>query len=192
MKYFAFIILTLLSLNLSAQQKQFSLDERGKYIYYEVVDAKSLSKDSLMARANVFINKLNKKSIKQESLTDSSIVANGKYIIDKTVLVAEHPSAEINYKLTFEAKDGRYRFWFNDFEYIPYQRDRYGNYVATTQIGIPLDKSPSKLNVAEWKETVTTTYEKVQKLSDQFKKFLSTTPLITPIKNERSVVPKKW
>jgi hypothetical protein len=192
MKYFVILIFTLISVKLSAQQKEFSLNESGKYIYYEVVDVKAVGKDTLMRRAKFFINKIYRNSIKQETLTDSSIVAKGKIIIDKTVLVAGHPSGEVSYNLTFEAREGKYRFWLTDFEYIPYQRDRYGNYVATTTIGTPLEKSPSKLNIAEWKSAVETSYEKVKKIGQEFKKFLSTSPIIIPVKKDKAVVTEKW
>ncbi|RZK84776.1 MAG: hypothetical protein EOO98_16520, partial [Pedobacter sp.] len=34
--------------------------------------------------------------------------------------------------------------------FIPYQRDRYGNFVASTTVGIPLESNPGKLNAGEW------------------------------------------
>ncbi len=192
MRYYAIIFFTIVSLKLPAQQKQFSLDERGKYIYYEVVDAKTLGKDSLMARAKIFINKVYRKTIKQQELTDTSILAKGKTVIDKTVLIAGHPSGEINYNLTFEVRSGKYRFWFTDFEYIPYQRDRYGNYVASTTVGTPLEKSPSKLNQGEWKDAVMASYDKVQKFAEEFKKYLSINPLTLPVNKTKTVVTDKW
>lgn len=192
MKYAILLVFTLISLNVLAQQKQFPLDERGKYIYYEVPEAKVISKDSLLIRAKYFINTLYKKSIKQESATDSSILAKGKVIIDKTILVAGHPSGEVSYNLIFEARDKRYRFWLTDFEYIPYQRDRYGNYVSTTKIGTALEKVPGKLSSGEWKDIVESTYTKVTKIAADFKKSLATNPIEAPKKKTETISTKKW
>jgi hypothetical protein len=192
MKYPILLVFTLISLNVLAQQKQFPLDERGKYIYYEIADAKTTNKDSLLFRAKYFINTLYKKSIKQESLTDSSILAKGKVIIDKTILVAGHPTGEVSYNLTFEARDKKYRFWLTDFEYIPYQRDRYGNYVPSTKIGTALEKVTGKLSSAEWKDIVESAYNKVSKIAADFKKSLATNQIESPKKKTETISTKKW
>lgn len=191
MKYNLILLLAFVSLNVVAQQKQFPLDDNGKYIYYEVIDAKTTSKDSLILRADSFLS-LYKKSINKESATDTSILAKGKMIIDKTILVAGHPSGAVNYKLTFEARDKKYRFWLSDFEYIPYQRDRYGNYVATTKIATPLEKTPGKLNAGEWKDIVEATYAKAAKLGENFKKALATNLTEKPKKKVETISTKKW
>ncbi|MFC3562423.1 DUF4468 domain-containing protein [Pedobacter jamesrossensis] len=191
MKYTLILLLAISSLKVAAQQKQFSLDDNGRYIYYEVVDAKTTSKDSLMLRAASFLS-LYKKSIVKESATDTSILAKGKMVIDKTILVAGHPSGEVNYTLTFEARDKKYRYWLSNFEYIPYGRDRYGNYVATTKIATPLEKTPGKLNAGEWKDIVESAYAKTAKLAENFKKALSTNLAVKPSKKTETISTKKW
>lgn len=191
MKYTLILLLAISSLKVAAQQKQFSLDDNGKYIYYEVVDKKTTSKDSLMLRAASFLN-LYKKSINKESVTDTSILAIGKMVIDKTILVAGHPSGEVNYTLNFEARDKKYRYWLTNFEYIPYERDRYGNYVATTKITTPLEKTPGKLNAGEWKDIVESAYAKTTKLAENFKKALSTNLTEKPKKKVETISTKKW
>ncbi|WP_316805078.1 DUF4468 domain-containing protein [Pedobacter nototheniae] len=192
MKYLLFSILTCTFFCVSAQQKQFALDDRGKYIYYEVVDAKNLLKDSLMERAALFFDKLNAKNIKLESKTDTSIFASGKMVIDKTLLVASHPSGEVNYKFTVEVRNGKYRFWLTDFEFIPYQRDRYGNYVPATPIATPLEKTPGKLNAAAWKDIVNSTYTKTIKLGEEFKKVLETSLKEKTKKKAETISTKNW
>ncbi|MFC4211481.1 DUF4468 domain-containing protein [Pedobacter lithocola] len=191
MKYLFILFIAIISLKVSAQQKQFPLDDRGKFIYYEVVDVKTTSKDSLMMRANTFLNSY-KKSIVKESSTDTSIIAKGKMIIDKTILVAGHPSGEVNYNLNFEARDKKYRFWLTDFEYIPYQRDRYGNYVASTKIGTVLEQTPGKLNAGEWKDILESAYNKTNKLAEGFKKALATNSTDKQKTKVNTVSTKKW
>lgn len=190
MKYSLILIFASVSLCAFAQQKQFTLDERGKYVYYEVVDTKT-SKDSLVLRAENFI-KLNKKSFLKSTLTDSSITSDGKMIVDKTILVASHPSGEVNYAFNFEARNGKYRYWITNMEYIPYNRDRYGNYVPTTNIATPLEKIPGKLSVGAWKDILESVYTKAEKLGENFKKALSTIQVKTQTKKIESVSTRKW
>lgn len=191
-KYLVLIILLTTFAKLSAQQKQLPLDDRGKYIYYEVVDVKTVNKDSLLQRASYFVNQVYKKSMKQESTTDSSILANGTLVIDKTLLVAGHPSGEVKYNFSVEIRSGKYRFWLTDFEYIPYQRDRYGNFVAATNIGTPLEKAPSKLNSGQWKDVLGGVSVKATKFGEDFKKFLATSRLEKAKKKEETISTKKW
>ena len=192
MKYTFVSILFFFAINLSAQEKQFPKDENGKFIYYKIVDSQNIAKPILLDRAKTFFTALNKKTTKVQSSTDTSVLAKGKLVIDKTILVAGHPSGEVNYNFVFEVKEGKYRFWLTDFEYIPYQRDRYGNFVATTNIGTPLEKSADKLNAGSWKDMQLSAYLKAVKFGEAFKKYLSTDKkLPEPVKKE-TISTKKW
>ncbi|NMN39862.1 DUF4468 domain-containing protein [Pedobacter sp. SG918] len=192
MKYLLFIILAAFSIRLSAQQKQFSKDDNGKFIYYKVVDSQLLSKDTLLQRAKAFVNVAYKKSMIQESVTDSSVLAKGTIVIDKTILVAGHPSGEVSYSFVFEARNGRYRFWLTNMLFIPYQRDRYGNFVPTTKIGVPLERTPGKLNAGAWKDILNSTYLKVEKFGDDFKKYLATNRVEKAKKKAETISTKQW
>jgi len=192
MKYIILIFLVAFSIDLSAQQKQFSKDDNGKFIYYKVVDSQSLSKDTLLQRATSFVNVAYKKSMNAESITDTSILAKGTMVIDKTILVAGHPSGEISYSFVFEARNGKYRFWLTDLLYIPYQRDRYGNFVAATKIGTPLERNPGKLNAGAWKDVVNSAYNKIDKFTDDFKKYLATNRVDKAKKKTETISTKKW
>lgn len=192
MKYIILILLVACSIHLSAQQKQFSKDDDGKFIYYKVVDSQSLSKDTLLQWAKSFVNVAYKKSMKQESATDSSVLAKGTMLIDKTVLVVGHPSGELSYNFVFEARNGKYRFWLTDLLFIPYQRDRYGNFVATTKVGVPLERTPGKLSAGAWKDIVNSAYNKMEKFEEDFKKYLATTRVEKVKKKTETISTKKW
>lgn len=193
MKYILFIVLATFSISLAAQQKQFSKDDSGKFIYYQVVDSQAVAKDTLLQRAKTFVNVLYKKTMKQESVSDSSISAKGTMVIDKTILVAGHPSGEISYQFVCEVRNGKYRFWLTDLQFIPYQRDRYGNFVATTQIGTPLERTPGKLSAGAWKDILNSTYTKVDKFGAEFKKFMATRRVAAPAKKKpETISTKKW
>lgn len=193
MKSILFIVLAAFSINVSAQQKQFSKDDNGKFIYYKVIDSQTVSKDTLLQRAKAFVNGLHKKTMVQETVTDSSVVAKGTLVIDKTILVAGHPSGEVNYNFVCEVRNGKYRFWLTDLTYIPYQRDRYGNFVAITKVGTPLERTPGKLNAGAWKDILNSTYNKVEKFGEEFKKNLATSRVVEKNKKKTETIStKKW
>jgi len=167
------------------------VDERGKLIYYEVVDVK-IPKDSLKIRAINYLKKQNKELKYKSTQGDTAFVATGKLVINKTLLVMSHPSGEVLYDFQVEVKDGKYRFWLTDFNFIPYQRDRYGNFVASTSVGIPLEKDPGKLNASQWKEYQVQTTKYAKELATKFKVYMANkTPIVAPPK-EKTVVKKEW
>jgi hypothetical protein len=164
--------LLLLPLTVSAQTSinELSKDENGKYIYYQVVDKIMVPADSLRLRS---VNFFTKNKFKKIIHKDDQLMAEGKMIINKTAFVLTHPSGEILFNFTFETKPGKYRFWLDHFLFIPYNRDRYGNFVRTTSIGRPLENIPGKLNAAEWSSYIDAAYKQSDALGAAFKQFLS-------------------
>ncbi len=166
-------------------------DERGKYIYYEVVDTK-VAKDSLKVKALHYLKKENKALKFKTAIGDTAFMASGKLVISKTLLVMSHPSGEVLYNFQVEIKKGKYRFWLTDFEFIPYQRDRYGNFVASTSVGVPLENNPGKLNAGEWKEYKAQTAKYVQELALKFKNYMAGKMPIIAAPAEKKVIKKEW
>lgn len=174
------------------QDKPLSNDDRGKLIYYEVVVAKDVARDSLASRAAAFFKK-SVKSLKIKSQeTDSLIHASGRMIINKTALVLSRPSGEVLYNFYAEIREGKYRFWLTDFNFIPYQRDRYGNFVPSTIIGTPLESKPGKLNAAEWAGYVKAATRETNVLASRFKDAMHSV-IVTPVVKAVTVSPaQKW
>ncbi len=175
-----------------AQSELLPIDERGKFIYYELVEAKGLLKDQLKERVNSFL-KGSFKDLKLKTVQgDTIFVCTGKLIINKTLLVMSHPSGEIGYHFQAEVKEGKFRFWLSDFSFVPYQRDRYGNFVATSNKGIPLENTPSKLNSSQWKEYQAQTAKYTFQFAKEFKDHMaSKASLMSPVK-EKTIVKKEW
>lgn len=176
-----------------AQDKPLAFDERGKLIYYEIVEATGISKDSLMARARWFLEHFSKESSIKEVKGDSSIEASGKLVISKNALGISRPAGAVSYNFYIEAKDARYRFWLTDFEFVPYTRDRYANFVPSTSIGIPLEREPSKLNSGEWSGYIKATAKEAKAVGDAFKQAMAEAR-ITPkaAKTKNTISTKKW
>lgn len=193
MKRLVFISLFLLCKTCFAQTP-FATDERGKYIYYEVVELTGVKKDSLINRAAYFFKNLDKKDVQiLGSASDSVINARGKFVISRTSAMLSHPSGEMSYNFVAEIKNGKYRYWLTDFRFTPYQRDRYGNFVPVTGVSTPLEKSPGKLNAAVWKDYMKDAAEDAKEFGAKFKEQMATSAPVKP--TERSVAPisgGKW
>jgi hypothetical protein len=167
------------------------VDESGKFIQYEVVNSTS-KPELLQARANDFIKKKSKTLKLKKSQSDTIMMANGKFVINKTLLVMSRPSGEVIYDFQVEIKEGKYRFWLTDFKFIPYMRDRYGNFVASTTVGVPLENNPGKLNASEWAAYKTQTFKFAKEFAVEFKNEMANTTPTTTKPVEKKVVKKEW
>lgn len=192
MKLISSILLFLVSFTIANAQTENALpvDERGKLIYYEVATVKTAA-DTLNTRALDFIKKSKELKYKKTQ-GDTAYTATGKLIINKTLLVMSHPSGEVLYNFQAEVKNGKYRFWLTDFEFIPYQRDRYGNFVASTTVGIPLENNPGKLNAGEWREYKAQTAKYAKDFAVKFKNFMASKTSVKVVPVEKKVVKKEW
>ncbi|WP_235964496.1 DUF4468 domain-containing protein [Pedobacter gandavensis] len=162
------------------KEPMLSFDDKGKYIYYEVVTQQDKSAEALKERAKAYFR--SPAAPKIQFLTQDSLwIGKGKLIINKTAFVLTRPSGEVRYQLYLDFKNGKYRFWLTDFNFIPYQRDRYGNFVPATSIGIPLEQNPGKLNALEWASYLKVTAKEVQLFADKFKQtMLADTAIAIP------------
>lgn len=186
-------IFFLLLISLVSAGQELSYDERGKLIYYEVVAQNGVSRDDLVTMAIRFFKQKAKQFKLKSEMTDSLMLADGKMVISKTALVLNRPSGEVKYSFYAEFRDGKYRFWLTDFMFIPYYRDRYGNFVASTTIGVPLEKDPGKLNSAEWKNYISNTGKEAVTLAAQFKENMTNKQEFKPaVKSMETISTKRW
>ncbi|WP_343534161.1 DUF4468 domain-containing protein [Pedobacter sp.] len=193
MKKFPLLVLLLgFSVLLRAQEiVQLPKDETGKYTYYEVVNT-TVSQDTLSVRLLSFIQK-QKKELRPATVGNTKeLVANGKLIIRKSMAMLSHPSGEIAYRLYFEANNGKYRFWLSNFEFFPYQKDRYGNFVPSTMVGIPLETEPKKWNVDQWEDYRLQTSKYATEFAARLKDHLLHKTVQAPQSAEKKVISKTW
>ncbi|MES2829743.1 MAG: DUF4468 domain-containing protein [Bacteroidota bacterium] len=175
------------------QEKALALDERGKLIYYEVVEIKGSPKDSLAGRALSHLKKM-PIAIKIDSMSgDTTISASGKMAISKNTLSMARPLGQVTYNLYVEVKTGKYRFWLTNFVFIPYMRDRYGNFVPSTAIGSPLERDPGKLAAADWDGYKKITAREAAAFAENFKKAMATSIVAeTAVKPKPAISTKNW
>lgn len=188
----AFLLLLVSCLFCMAQSDVLPVDERGKFIYYELVEAPGIMKEQLGERAAFFLKKKNKDLKLKTIQGDTSFVAAGKLIINKTLLVMSHPSGEVLYNFQTEVRNGKFRFWLTNFNFIPYQRDRYGNFVTTTSKGTALEDNPGKLNAAQWKEYQVQTAKYAVQFAQSFKDHMAAKMDTQVRPKENLVVRKDW
>jgi hypothetical protein len=193
MKFLSLSVLLFFTTVGFAQEKPLSNDDRGKLIYYEVVAVKEVPVDSLNNRLAAFFKK-SAKLLKVKSLpTDTTIQASGKMVINKSALVLSRPSGEVLYIFYVETRAGKYRFWLTDFGFIPYQRDRYSNFVPSTTVAVPLERKPGKLNAAEWAGYVKATTREVNAFAVRFKESMKNKTIVPPVVKAPPVSPaQKW
>lgn len=182
-----------LSTSSFAQDKPLPFDERSKLIYYEVVESTKTPKDSLISRASAFLN-ADVKRFKMVSVKGDTLVeATGKMLISKNALGMARPMGAVDYNFYAEVKEGKYRFWFTDFVFTSYLRDRYGNFVPSTAIGTPLEREQSKLRAAEWLNYQKITAREAKTLADQFKQALATKIYTVEAPRPKNTIStKKW
>ncbi len=184
----SYITLFVCCLQVNAHTEILPTNELGKLIYFEIVNLKNTPKDSLKSRAINYLKTLKIKALK----TDTSILAASKMVINKTLLVLSHPSGEITYNFYAAFKDNKYKFWLSDFYFIAYQRNRYGNFVASTATGVALEKSPSKANVAEWKNYKEQITSYAKEFAVKFKQTMAGSNLKPTILTNKKVVTNAW
>lgn len=190
---FAFFLVLIGTVEVRAQEESLlPVDEQGKFIHYEVVDLKDKTKDVLKLRTEDYLKKQGEGLKFRSAIGDTSFVADGKMVVDKTLLVMSHPSGEVLYRFYVEVKDGRYRFWLSDFIFIPYQRDRYGNFVPSTNIGTPLEKDQGKLNASQWKEYQVQAANHAKKIAVHFKQYMANQQLVVKPATVQKTVDKNW
>ena len=156
----------------NGQKALLALDENNKYIYYQVVDQPNATKDSLYRNILSFIH-ANYKKNKATHTADSTISIKDKILTYSVLAFAKHESGEIKYMLSIECRDNKYRFWFSDFVFTPYYKDRYGNFVPQPGIVIPLEKAISRVDKKELDGYLDQTGAYCKQTADSLKAFMS-------------------
>ncbi len=191
------LLLTLFSILLvkvsSAQSDLLSFDEHNKYIYYQVVDMPAMSVDTLHARGLNFL-KASYAKMKVKPAGVNNLNGQGKFLVYGGLSVLKHEKGEIDYVLNVEFKDQKYRFWFTDFTFTPYERDRYNNYVPKLGTVIPLESAQDKLDKKDATGYLDEAGAFCKQFADGLKQYILHVPVAAPKKEEntKKVVTDKW
>ena len=160
-----------------AQDMMLPLDETGHIVFHEVVEADSFTQEELTDNAQNFVKEtLGKKKGKVTATDSLSII----YVKDATFkvlkkVITNRADGIIHYNFKLEAKDGKYRYFFSDFTFQPYERNRYGKFEPVNGKYKPLEED-FKGNNKTWedhKESVAATIQSqiaALKIAMQFRK----------------------
>jgi hypothetical protein len=171
-----------------AQKSLLSLDEHNKYIYYQVVDLPKFSADSLDRNAAGFVKAVYPKAKSKSS--KGNVTVSDKFLTYTSIV--KHESGEINYTLTIECKDQKYRYWITDFTFTPYQKDRFGNFVPIAGIAVPLESASAKYDKKDTEGYLNQTAIFCKQVGENLKQYMINAP--APKKEEitKKVVTEKW
>lgn len=194
MKRFLFLLTSLIVVyTANGQKAMLALDENNKYIYYQVVDQPNATRDSLDRKALSFVRGTYKKD-KANLAGDSMISIKDKILTYSVLAFAKHESGEIKFTLTIECRDNKYRYWFTDFVFTPYYKDRYGNFVPQSGIEIALEKTITKIDKKELDGYLDQTGAYCKQTGDDLKAFMSQNhPSLKPVAQPvKKIVTDKW
>ncbi|RCH55083.1 hypothetical protein DJ568_07780 [Mucilaginibacter hurinus] len=173
-----------------------SFDENDKYIYYQVASEPSVNTDTLYNRALHFLKtaypsdqlKLNKENKSKLSLTGT-----GGFMVRKKALVSLQPNAKIEFDLTIEVKGDKYRYWLTNFVVVPYQRDRYANYVPVSGKKIPLEHGYRKLGQKDTDDYIDKLLMNCRWVGAKLKSYMAKTSGLSPAETKlKKIITKEW
>jgi hypothetical protein len=167
----------------SAQSDSLVIDEHNKYIYYQVVALPASTADSLESRAIVFTNKaFAPAKLKFKDSDKGTIRATGGVLVSKKSSLSMHEDARIDYTMVIEVKDNKYRYWFTDFVIVPYQRDRYANFIPISGKNLPLEKGLSIVSKKDFEGYTAKLLAQVKDVGNRLKTYMKTP--VAPVKKE--------
>lgn len=168
------LFLSMFSLVGFSQTGVLPVDERGKYVFLEVVELPVVKSDVMSANAKRFFKSYSKSIKLNSSEGDTAFYGKGKMILSKNLIGVGHPTGEARYNISLELRNGKYRLILTDFVVTPYERDRYGNFVPVS-VSTDLEKTPGKLNKAEWEKNMAFISAESKKIADKLKLMMSNT-----------------
>ena len=115
-----------------ARAQVLPLDERGKASFYEVVTADSLRAGVLYAHAKSWLRQRGYALAVADSAAGQLVAAPAFGLYDRGY-VSRKLHGKVQYQLTVEVKDGRYRVQGRDFTFAYYREDRFNQFRPTGQ-----------------------------------------------------------
>jgi hypothetical protein len=150
------------------QQAPFPVDERGKYTFQEVTEIHGMDQKALFENGKSFLKKLKVLNSKKNYLSvdnDNFTITNkGSFYVYQHGSVNRAIDGAVEYDLTLEIKDGRYRYTITNFIFNEYKRNRYGKFEPINGKYMPLETEVSNLNKKGWENHRQVVYDKSQEL----------------------------
>jgi hypothetical protein len=110
-----------------AQSSAYTYTPEGKLLFTDVVEKENQNQEALYALAVQTFSGGKKNKLKKNEDEKTISLSKSLTLYEKGIL-SRIPYTEIQYQLLLEFKDGRYRYQYKNFSFLPYERNRYGQY----------------------------------------------------------------
>lgn len=191
MKKLFLCIACILAINTARAQKDLlQSDENNKYVYYQVVDKKDFTADTLFNRALAFMKSQEIKASGKASA--GSITAKDKTVLYTNSLVSKKEGGEVTYTFTIDVKDQKYRFKLSDFVFKPYKINRYGNMATQSGIEFPLEKIWTKYSEKDTDLYLDQVGAFCKATATKLIKYMDRVPVLRTEEPLKKVVTDKW
>jgi hypothetical protein len=161
--------------------------DAGKVLFYDVVQADSLSKDRLLQNAQHWLttHSFDKKT---DSTTAEgfSITAANQLPVYATGYVSKKQNGIVTYTVQIEVKDNKYRYWFTNFVFHYYRENRNYQLVPTGKTK-PLEETTANGWQKTWDFNRKTTGQHITSLIKELKTDMNR----RPVTEKPAVVQKK-
>lgn len=155
-------------LNHNQQNVDFPIDEFGKYTFTEVTEIAGMNKDQLYENGHAFMKKVkvlkSRKKYLIEDKDNYTIKNKGSFYVYRYGSVKQAIDGAVEYDITLEFKDNKYRYTITNFRYNQYQKNRYGKYEPINGKYMPLEAEVTSLNKKTWDKYKEVVYSKTQEL----------------------------
>lgn len=150
------------------QQVSFPVDEYGKYTFYEVVEMPGMRQDDLFKNGESFLKKVKVLKARKKYLKfnreDFTITNKGSFYVYQYGAINKAIAGAVEYDISLEVKDGKYRYTITNFIFNEFQRNRYGKYEPVNGKNTPLEMEVSGMNKKGWEKHRQVVYDKSQEL----------------------------
>ncbi len=144
--------------------------EAGKVVYYDIVEADSLSREILSENAHRWLSAQNFASIADSVTADGyKLVANNQLPVYATGYVSKKQNGIVTYNLLIELKNGKYRYRFSDFVFHYYRENRNYKLISTGKTK-PLEENTASGWQKTWEYNQKLTHQTINALIETLKK----------------------
>jgi len=165
---FSVVVFSLLSFSAFAQVSEFPINEIGKYELSEVVEMSGMDKEKLYENGQKFMKKVkvlnSKTKLYSEDKSNYSLKNRGSFYVYRTGSMKKGIDGAVEYDLTIDIKDSKYRYTLTNFVFNEYKKNRYAKYEPIKGKYTPLEMQVSSINSKEWEKQRQVVYDKSQEL----------------------------
>ena len=165
---FSVIIFIAITSNSFGQNVEFPIDQTGKYSFTDIVDLKGMSKDQLFKNGEIFIKAIkvlhSNTKLYSADKVNYQIFNRGSFYVYRLGSLKKAIAGAVEYDITLELKNDKYRYTISNFLFNEYKKNRYGKSEPIKGKYIPLEREASSWNKKEWEKQKEVVFEKTEEL----------------------------